>query len=66
MADRSLGRPTPPMSDAERAARLDELKRLMHGITTRDDWCTILSWVGRRAARLANNWENANPGGETR
>jgi len=49
---------TPPMTDAERAARVDELVRLTHWISTKDDWVSILAHVGLRAAQLKQHKEN--------
>lgn len=51
-------KPTPPMTDAERAARIDELDRVARWISTKDDWCTILSRVGIRRAQLKFHKEN--------
>jgi hypothetical protein len=51
-------RPTPPMTEGERAARIDEMNRLNRRIQTTDDWASILSYVGLRAAQLTHHQEN--------
>lgn len=58
---RSMSSHEPPLTDVERAARIAELQLLMNRITTEDNWVSILSLIGFRAARLQLHLENHSP-----